>query len=204
MVQRHLIDRGIDDPAVLAAMRDVPRHLFVSPEHINSAYDDQALGIWAGQTISQPYIVALMTQALALTSTSRILEVGTGSGYQSAILAHITPHVFTIEIIKELTDRARLAWNAYGCADRITATTGDGHAGWAEHAPYDAIIVTCSPVAVPPRLFEQLTADGRLCIPVGRRLESQHLLVYTKQPNGSMHKRQIIPVRFVPMTGGDD
>ncbi len=200
MVRSQIKSRGIDDPAVLAAMRAVPRHWFVPDDVKPYAYYDRPLPIGEDQTISQPYIVAFMTEALNLTSESKVLEVGTGSGYQAAVLSEITPHVYTIEIVEPLAKRAIVTFKKRGYND-IEAKIGDGYAGWPEHAPFDAIIVTCAPGHVPPKLFEQLKPGGRLCIPVGGQFRTQWLELVTKDENGNRNVEKLMPVRFVPMTG---
>ncbi len=199
MVAEQIESRGLRDPHVLAALRAVPRHEFV-PEHLqDQAYDDGPLSIGSGQTISQPYIVALMTEAVGLQPGERVLDVGTGSGYQAAVLAHVTPHVWSIEIVPELAQsaRERLARLGYD----VPVRTGDGWAGWPEHAPFDAIILAAAPERVPPALLEQLAPGGRLCLPVGGVNEAQELLVYTREADGSFSERRLGGVRFVPMTG---
>ena len=153
-----------------------------------------------GQTISQPYIVALMTEALHVTPDSKVLEIGTGSGYQAAVLSEITPHVFTIEIVEPLARRALATFERHGY-EGIRVRIGDGYAGWPEHAPFDAIIVTCAPDRIPPKLIEQLKPGGRMCIPVGGAHAVQRLIVVTKDDMGTPHREELIPVRFVPMTG---
>ncbi|HZL98964.1 MAG TPA: protein-L-isoaspartate(D-aspartate) O-methyltransferase [Planctomycetota bacterium] len=200
MVAQQIEARGIGDPQVLEAMRTVPRHWFVPESQAALAYADGPLPIPAGQTISQPYIVALMTEALRLRPDSKVLEIGTGSGYQAAVLAAITPQVYTIEIVPELADWARAVFDAHGYTT-ITAREGDGYQGWPEHAPFDAIIVTAAPDHVPPALIEQLAPGGRLCLPVGGEHAEQELLVLTRQADGSTTQQTLAPVRFVPMTG---
>ena len=200
MVERQIKARGVSDPAVLEAMRNVPRQWFV-PAHLrNRAYRDGPLPIGEGQTISQPYIVALMTEALHLTSDSKVLEIGTGSGYQAAVLSEITPHVFTIDIVEPLARRAIAAFEQHGY-ETIRTRIGDGYAGWPEHAPFDAIIVTCAPDHIPPKLIEQLKPGGRICIPIGDEHAVQRLLVVTTTASGAVEQKELIPVRFVPMTG---
>lgn len=200
MVERQIKARGVTDPAVLEAMRNVPRQWFV-PNHLrNRAYRDGPLPIGEGQTISQPYIVALMTEALHLTSDSKVLEIGTGSGYQAAVLSEITPHVFTIDIVEPLARRAIATFERHGY-ETIRTRIGDGYAGWAEHAPFDAIIVTCAPDHIPPKLIEQLKPGGRICIPIGDEHAVQRLLVVTTTASGAVEQKELIPVRFVPMTG---
>ena len=200
MVERQIKARGVSDPKVLEAMRVVPRHWFVPPELRSVAHSDQPLPIGEGQTISQPYIVAIMTEALHLSAESKVLEIGTGSGYQAAVLSEITPHVFTIEIVEPLARRAIATFKGRGYGT-IQARVGDGYAGWPEHAPFDAIIVTCAPDHIPPRLIEQLKPGGRMCIPVGGEGGLQELIVATKKPDGALKQESLIPVRFVPMTG---
>ncbi|MCB9896780.1 MAG: protein-L-isoaspartate(D-aspartate) O-methyltransferase [Planctomycetes bacterium] len=202
MVAQQVEERGIRDPRVLEAMRRVPRHAFVPEEMRPFAYDDSPLPLGAGQTISQPYIVARMTAAVDVQDGERVLDVGTGSGYQAAVLAELTPHVFTIEIVDELARTARASLDAAGYG-RVVSTTGDGWAGWPEHAPFDAIVVAAAPDVVPPALVEQLAPGGRLCLPVGPRDETQHLLLVEKRADGSVVQRMLELVRFVPMTGGD-
>jgi protein-L-isoaspartate(D-aspartate) O-methyltransferase len=192
---------SITDNAVLDAMLKTPRHLFV-PESIRTrAYEDSPLPIGHGQTISQPYIVALMTQALELKPDMKVLEIGTGSGYQAAILAEITPHVFTIEIIKPLYESARdrlkkLGYNA------VTIVLGDGYYGMKDAGPFDRIIVTCAALHVPPPLFEQLKPGGRMIIPVGGGFETQRLLLVTKDEEGRRASKALELVRFVPLIRG--
>lgn len=197
MVKQQIKSRGIQDANVLDAMQKVERHKFVPERYIHDAYDDSPLPIGEGQTISQPYIVALMTEKLNLKAESRVLEVGTGSGYQAAILAEICDTVYTIEVVEELGKNAIDLFEKLGY-DNIFTKIGDGYKGWAEHAPFDAIIVTCSPTHIPQPLKEQLAEGGRMIIPVGQRF-AQELVLLTKK-NGKLKKRDIIPVRFVPMT----
>ncbi len=200
MVVDQIEVRGVKKPAVLEAMRNVPRHWFV-PAHLQGlAYADRPLPIGERQTISQPYIVALMTEVLQLTPQSKVLEIGTGSGYQAAVLSEITPHVFTIEIIESLARRAITIFEQRGYKT-IRLRIGDGHGGWPEHAPFDAIIVTCAPEHIPPKLIKQLKQGGRICIPVGAQGQVQELIVATKREDGSLKRISLIPVRFVPMTG---
>ena len=197
MVRDQLRTRDIDNPHVLAAMLKVPRHEFVPKEFLQSAYDDNALPLDLGQTISQPYIVAYMTQALELRGTERVLEVGTGSGYQAAILAEITSEVYTIEILPQLQARARSILGTLGYQN-IHFRVGDGYLGWPEHAPFDRIIVTAAPEEVPQPLLDQLSDGGRLIIPIGSL--SQDLVIFEKEKS-KIKRRSTIPVRFVPMTG---
>ncbi len=200
MVADQLAARDIEDRRVLDAMRRVPRHRFVLDEYAASAYDDAPLPISSHQTISQPYIVAAMTQLARLTETSRVLEVGTGSGYQTAVLALIAAEVYSIEIHAELSAAAAQVLRSIGVLDdRIHLRVGDGWAGWPDAAPFDAILVTAAPPTVPPALAAQLTIGGRMVIPVG--VLHQELLVITRESADHFRERTIFPVRFVPMTG---
>ncbi len=197
MVERQIRARGIADTKVLEAMRRVPRHLFV-PEFVREqAYEDYPLPIGAEQTISQPYIVALMTSLLELKGGEKVLEIGTGSGYQAAVLAEIAGKVYTIEILEELANQARETLTALGYKN-LELRVGDGWMGWPTAAPFDGILVTAAPPKVPQALVDQLAVGGRLVIPVGRTF--QDLLVLTRTPSG-IERRTVIPVRFVPMTG---
>ena len=188
------------DRQVVEALGKVPRHRFVPPEQRAEAYANRPLPIGYGQTISQPYIVALMTDLLNLKPGDRVLEIGTGSGYQAAILAELTQPVYSIEIIEALGKRARqtLADTGYG---GVRLKIGDGYYGWPEAAPFDAIVVTAAASHVPPPLVKQLKAGGRMIIPVGTAFLTQHLLLVEKQADGSVLSRQILPVSFVPLTG---
>jgi protein-L-isoaspartate(D-aspartate) O-methyltransferase len=197
MVKVQLQGRDIRDLRVLAAMGKVPRHKFVPSNLTLSAYSDGALPLGMGQTISQPYIVAYMTQLLRLEGTERVLEIGTGSGYQAAILAEIAPEVYTIEILPELGEQAANVLDRLGYKN-IKFRIGDGYAGWPEYAPFDAIIVTAAPEEIPQPLIDQLKEGGRLVCPVGRL--DQDLIVLEKGKSGII-RRSTIPVRFVPMTG---
>ena len=188
--------RGITDRKILEAFREVPRHKFVLPEYTRFAYNDYPLPIEEGQTISQPFIVAYMTDVLELKSTDRVLEVGTGSGYQAAILAQICDSVYTIEIFESLTEKAKSVFEELGY-DNIYCKTGDGYQGWPAKAPFDAIIVTCAPTHVPQPLKDQLSEGGRLVVPVGEG-QVQHLVLLQKK-NGKIKQKNILPVRFVPM-----
>jgi len=203
MVDEALVDAGIEDYLVLAAMRKVPRHCFVPRARRGSAYDDCALSIGEGQTISQPYIVALMTEAAQLLPDSRVLEIGTGSGYQAAVIAEITPHVWTIEIRESLGLRAAELLEELGYGE-VECRVGDGYAGWSEAAPFDAIIVTAAPDNVPEALFEQLALGGRMVIPVGPVNETQDLRLITKDESGARHESTLAAVRFVPMVADPD
>jgi len=189
----------VSDPAVLAALRAVPRHVFVPDKVLRRAYGDYPLPIGHGQTISQPYIVALMSELLELTPESKVLEIGTGSGYQAAVLAHLTSHVFTIEIIEPLAERAKKDFDEQGYAE-VRSRSGDGYFGWKEEAPFDTIIVTCAAGHLPPPLWEQLKPGGRIVIPIGGPYEVQRLVVLTKMPDGSRRSKSVLSVRFVPMT----
>ena len=197
MVQSQLIARGITNEDVLNAFMRVPRHCFVPDELTALAYTDQPLPIGEGQTISQPYVVAFMTESLRLRPSSKVLEIGTGSGYQAAILAEMDVAVFSIEVIFTLLENARklLAESGYS---EVRLKTGDGFQGWAEHAPFDAILVTCSPSAIPAPLKEQLAEGGRMIIPLGDQGTVQYLCLLEKR-NGRIRQRNVLPVRFVPM-----
>ena len=190
----------VTDAAVLRAMTDAPRHVFVHEQTRRLAYDDTPLPIGLGQTISQPYIVAYMTELLELDSDSRVLEIGTGSGYQAAVLAHLTPHVYTMEIIEPLLDRARGLLKEEGY-DSIRTRHDDGYYGWPEAGPFDAIIVTCAAGHLPPLLWSQLRPGGRIVIPIGEMTGVQRLVVVQKTADGERTSRTVLPVRFVPMTG---
>ena len=199
MVDRQIRARGISDPSVLAAMSRVPRHRFVPSTYQDEAYDDHPLPIGLDQTISQPYIVAYMTEAADIAPHEKVLEIGTGSGYQAAILAEIAREVYSVELLAELAERARQVLHALGYAN-VQVRTGDGYAGWKEHAPFDAIVVTAAPPQVPPALVEQLAVGGRLVIPVGDR--EQEMLVITKTAKG-VTQRRTMAVRFVPLVRPD-
>jgi protein-L-isoaspartate(D-aspartate) O-methyltransferase len=192
-----IIDRGVRDRAVLEAMRRVPRHLFVPADEIRHAYEDRPLPIGHEQTISQPYIVASMTELAGVGPGSRVLEVGTGSGYQTAILAELGAEVWSIEIVEPLLRRAAAILARLGY-DRVHLAIGDGYGGWPEAAPFDAVLVAAAPPRVPEPLMEQLAPGGRLVIPVGD--EQQELTVIQRGPDGFV-QRTVYPVRFVPMTG---
>ena len=199
MVREQIESRGITNAAVLAAMHQVPRHEFVPERWIDAAYEDHPLPIGYGQTISQPYIVALMTELLEPTRGAKILEVGTGSGYQTAILAEVGAEVYSIEIVEPLAHEAtdRLRRLGYG---GVRLKQGDGYLGWPEHAPFDAIIVTAGADHIPPPLVDQLKPGGRLVIPVGEAHEEQLLTVVQKSVDGNVTARNIAPVLFVPLT----
>jgi len=193
---------GLQDEAVLAAMAAVPRHEFVPAAYSLSAYADTPLPIGHGQTISQPYIVAEMTRQLRLRPGEKVLEIGTGSGYQAAVLTHFTTEVYSIEIIRPLAEEARkrLERLEYG---PVKVRCGDGFNGWPEAAPFDAIIGTCVAGAVPPPLLEQLKAGGRMVIPIGEEDSIQYLMLIEKDADGKVHRRPLMPVRFVPLLRGD-
>lgn len=196
MVKEQIETRGISDERVLNAMRKVPRHKFVPEKYRAEAYEDYPLPIGEGQTISQPYIVALMTEALHLKEGEKVLEIGTGSGYQAAILAELTPHVYTIEILEPLAKKAQQTLTELGYTN-VKVKRGDGYLGWPEYAPFDAIIVTCAPDHIPQPLIEQLAEGGRMVIPVGERYVQTLYLVEKKE--GKIVQKEIIPVVFVPM-----
>lgn len=196
MVSEQLQRRGVQNPKVLEAMRKVERHLFVPPEVSSAAYEDHPLPIGEEQTISQPYIVAYMTEALALKPTERVLEIGTGSGYQAAILGELAAEVYSIEIIPELAKQAEERLKSLGYKN-VHVKAGDGYQGWPEYQPFDAIIVTAAPDEIPQALIQQLkTPGGRMIVPVGSA--SQELILITKMENG-IEKKSLLPVRFVPM-----
>jgi len=197
MVQDQLQERGITDTRVLEAMRSVPRHLFV-PERLHDvAYGDHPLPIGHGQTISQPYIVAVMTQLLEVQPDDKVLEIGTGSGYQAAVLSALVGHVFTIEIVAPLADNTRQLLAELGY-ENITVITGDGYRGYPDEAPFDGIIVTAAPERVPQPLLDQLRVGGKMVIPVGAHLQELEVIERTES---GFDRRSIFPVRFVPMTG---
>ncbi len=199
LVQRTIVDRGVADPDVLRAMRTVPRHLFVLDEYLDLAYADHPLPIGYGQTISQPYIVALMTELLALEPDNRVLEIGTGSGYQAAVLAEIVDEVYTIEIVPELAESAAARLAALGY-DNVVAKQGDGYFGWEEYAPYDAIIVTAAPDHLPQPLVGQVKDAGYIVIPIGPRSGFQSLWRFTKVDD-ELTAENLGGVSFVPLTG---
>ncbi|MDZ7370806.1 MAG: protein-L-isoaspartate(D-aspartate) O-methyltransferase [candidate division KSB1 bacterium] len=197
MVQFQIKARGVSDPKVLQAMLRVPRHEFVPATYRDDAYEDFPLPIGYGQTISQPYIVAYMTEALELKGGEKVLEIGTGSGYQAAILAEIAGQVYSIEIVEPLCREAAQRLQQLGYTN-VSVRCGDGYAGWPEAAPFDAIILTAAPEEIPQPLVDQLAEGGRMILPLGRF--SQNLVLLTKQ-EGKVNKRNLLPVRFVPMTG---
>lgn len=200
---RNLIGRNAFAPAVIAAMAQVPRHLFVAEENRQFAYANGPLPIGWGQTISQPYIVALMTDLLGCGPTDCVLEIGTGSGYQAAVLSRIVSQVYSIEIIPELAQLAteRLVRLGYG---NVHVRLGDGHLGWPEEAPFDGILVTAAAPVIPPRLVDQLRPGARLVIPVGMPYSHQELLTLDKAKDGSLSASKVLGVAFVPLTGGEN
>ncbi|HYQ59099.1 MAG TPA: protein-L-isoaspartate(D-aspartate) O-methyltransferase [Draconibacterium sp.] len=196
MVELQLKDRGINDELVLAAFQEVPRHKFVLPRYLELAYTDNPLPINEGQTISQPYVVAYMTGILELTKADRVLEIGTGSGYQAAIIAQLCDSVFTIELFEELSKSATKVFRQLNY-NNIFCKVGDGYLGWPEKAPFDAVIVTCSPSHVPEPLIQQLSEGGRMIIPVGEG--NLQKLVLLQKKEGKIREKNVLPVRFVPM-----
>ncbi|MFW5729417.1 MAG: protein-L-isoaspartate(D-aspartate) O-methyltransferase [Spirochaetota bacterium] len=200
MVERHIVGSDIESEAVLDAMRSVPRHEFVPSPHEDQAYANRPLPIGHGQTISQPYIVAYMTEVLNPDSDDVVLEVGTGSGYQAAVLAEIVDEVYTIEIIEPLARSGREKLERLGY-DNVAVRQGDGYFGWSEHAPFDSVIVTAAAGHIPPPLVEQLRPGGRMVIPVGPAFAVQTLIRVEKSSDGEVTTEQLLPVRFVPMTG---
>jgi protein-L-isoaspartate(D-aspartate) O-methyltransferase len=203
LVRRHIEGAGITDPATIESMRTVPREEFVSQEHRKQAYENRPLPIGYGQTISQPYIVALMTELLQVSAGDRVLEIGTGSGYQAAILSRIAADVYTVEIIEPLGLTARERFIRLGY-DNIHSRIGDGYYGWEEAAPFDAIIVTAASDHIPPPLLRQLKPGGRMCIPVGQPYFPQILKLAVRDASGGITVRDIIPVMFVPFTRADE
>ncbi len=192
----------VTHPGVIEAMRATPRHLFVPEEFLSIAYADRPIPIGYGQTISQPSLVAFMTEQLRPRMIDRILEIGTGSGYQAAVLSPLVSDVYTIEIVEPLAQRAATTLSGLGY-DNVHLRIGNGYAGWPEAAPFDAIIVTCAPESIPPALIEQLREGGRMVIPTGPENEIQELYLLEKH-NGKIQEHAILPVRFVPMTGSRD
>lgn len=190
----------VEDKKVLWAMEEVPRHFFIPGNYQRNAYDDRPLPIGEGQTISQPFIVAYMTEALDIKPGDKVLEIGTGSGYQAAVINMLTEHVYTLEILYTLGVKADLLFDELGYKT-IKRKVADGYYGWEEAAPFDAIIVTCASGHVPPPLIKQLAPGGRMIIPVGGVYSYQRLILVTKDQEGNVHDRNLIPVRFVPMTG---
>ncbi|MDQ3673442.1 MAG: protein-L-isoaspartate(D-aspartate) O-methyltransferase [Gemmatimonadota bacterium] len=197
MVEQQIRARDVRAPAVLRAMLEVPRHRFVPSAVTHLAYDDHPLPIGSRQTISQPYIVAYMTEAADISAGEKVLEIGTGSGYQAAVLGEVAREVYTIEIIPELAERARTVLAELGYAN-VHVKAGNGYLGWPEHAPFDAIIVTAAPEEVPQALVDQLAVGGKMIIPVGATVQDMMIIERTRQ---GVIERKTIPVRFVPMTG---
>ncbi|MCD4780164.1 MAG: protein-L-isoaspartate(D-aspartate) O-methyltransferase [Candidatus Omnitrophica bacterium] len=195
MVEHQIKRRGIKDPRVLAAMQKVPRHLFVPSSYRNQSYEDHPLPIGKGQTISQPFIVSVMTELLELDGSEKVLEIGTGSGYQAAILAELAKEVYTVEIINSFADESKKLLQTLGY-ENVHVFWGDGYKGWPEHAPYDAIIVTAAPKKIPQALVDQLKEGGRLVIPVGHFYQKLKLVI---KQNGRMIEKNIVAVNFVPM-----
>jgi protein-L-isoaspartate(D-aspartate) O-methyltransferase len=194
---------GEINPSVLNAMREVPRHELVPKDVRNAAYENRPLPIGHGQTISQPYIVALMTSLAKPAKNHVVLEVGTGSGYQAAVLSRLVAQVYSIELVEPLTRHAAERLKALGY-DNVMIRQGDGYQGWAEHAPFDAVVVTAAASHIPPALIEQLKPGGRMVIPVGDRFSIQNLMLVDKDPDGRAHtSRAVLPVRFVPLVGGE-
>jgi protein-L-isoaspartate(D-aspartate) O-methyltransferase len=200
MVRDQIRGEGISDPRVLQAMREVPRHRFVPSELRSRAYDPRPLPIGEGQTISQPYIVGFMTEILRLAPSDRVLEVGTGSGYQAAVAAKIAREVFTVEIFESLAARSRKTLSELGFGN-VHVRQGDGYYGWEEKAPFDAIIVTCAGGHVPPPLLRQLKNGGRMILPIGGPFLTQNLVFIEKGADGSVSQRNVLPVAFVRLLG---
>ncbi|MCC5805627.1 MAG: protein-L-isoaspartate(D-aspartate) O-methyltransferase [Opitutales bacterium] len=202
MVERQIENRGVRDPEVLRAMRDVKRHLFVPDRVTGHAYDDRPLPIGYGQTISQPYIVAFMTEVIEPKPDFRVLEIGAGSGYQAAVLAEIVDHVYTVEIVPELAEWAESRLQLAGY-ENVSVKHADGYHGWEEHAPFDAIVVTAASPHIPPPLIEQLKDGGRMIIPVGSPFRTQQLVLVEKRGERT-RTRNILPVQFVPFTRAEE
>ncbi len=200
MVSRQIEARAVKDPNVLSAMRTVPRHVFVRSTEQRSAYNDNPLPIGYEQTISQPYIVAFMTETLKLNRNSKVLEIGTGSGYQAAVCAEIAQQVYTIEIVEELAVSAKKLLKKLGYPN-VFVRAGDGYFGWPEHAPFDAIIGTAAAGRIPEPLIEQFKPGGRMILPYGSPYGFQYLVLITKDKDGNISRKNVMPVRFVPMTG---
>jgi protein-L-isoaspartate(D-aspartate) O-methyltransferase len=200
MVDNQIVSRGVSDPDVIRVMKNTPRHRFI-PAHLRDhAYNDHPLPIGSGQTISQPYIVALMTEYLQLTGSEKVLEIGTGSGYQAAVIAQLADTCYSIEVVKDLAREAADKLDVMGY-DNVVVRWGDGYKGWPQHAPFDRIIITAAPPKIPEELVEQLAVGGRMVLPVGEHF--QELILITKTKKG-IHRKDIIPVRFVPMVHPSD
>ena len=198
MVRTQIAARGVRDPRVLEAMREIPREVFVDTAYRDEAYADHPLPIGDGQTVTQPYVAARMTELLDIQPSDRVLEIGTGSGYESAILSRLATRVYSIEILPEIARKARARLESLHCAN-IEFRVGDGYRGWPDAAPFDAIIVTAAPRKIPQPLLEQLAPNGRMVIPVGDFY--QELKVFSKGADGAVTEASVLPVRFVPMTG---
>lgn len=198
MVETQIKARGVSDEQVLEAMKKVPRHQFVPDKYKPAAYQDRPLPIGEGQTISQPYIVGFMTAAIKPEATDKVLEIGTGSGYQAAVLAEIVDEVYTLEIVPPLGERAKNLLKSQGYT-KVHAKVADGYHGWSAHAPFDAIVVTAAAEEIPSPLIEQLADGGRMVIPVGPQFDVQYLVLVTKK-NGKVKLQNLFPVRFVPFT----
>ncbi len=198
MVREQILARGVSDRNVLAALRGVPRHRFVPPSQVRQAYNDHPLPIGNGQTISQPYIVAFMSELLDLRKSHKVLEIGTGCGYQAAVLSLLASEVYSIEIVEELGVQARERLRTLGY-DNVEVKIGNGYAGWPEQAPFDRIILTAAPSELPQALVDQLKPGGRLVAPVGPVHGNQELVVVTKDAQGKVRREPVLPVRFVPM-----
>ena len=198
MVREQIAARDVADERVLVAMRSVPRHLFVPDEAVGEAYSDYPLSIGSGQTISQPYIVAYMSELLDVVETHKVLEIGTGSGYQAAVLSLLAGSVYSIEIMEELGRAAASRLQQLGY-ENVEVRIGNGYLGWPEEAPFDRIMLTAAPEVIPPALIEQLSPGGRLVAPVGPVYSAQELVVVDKDASGKVESRAVLPVRFVPM-----
>ena len=197
MVREQIITRGVTNARVIQALREVPRHEFVLKADVAEAYEDHPLPIGFGQTISQPYIVAFMTEALRLQPHERVLEIGTGSGYQAAVLSKVVDKVFSMEIIEPLAERAKETLSKLGYTN-VTVSAGDGYRGWPDEAPFDAVILTAAPEHIPQPLLDQLSIGGQLILPLGKRVQKLMLL---KRTQDGWLKEELLPVAFVPMTG---